>query len=525
MKTETHFVREPSLAAVRASLVPAVAVVLAIAGILAVYWQTGWSMVTMWIRSDTFTHGFVVLPLSIWLVWRERAALAAIPARPFWPALAGIAAAGGAWLLGELASVDVVRQIAMVAMVVLAVPAVAGLAVARTLAFPLGFLFFAVPVGEFLIPPFIDWTGDFTVKALQLSGIPVYREGNFFVIPSGRWSVVAGCSGVRYLIASFMAGTFYAYLTYRTAWRRLAFVGASIAVPIVANWLRAYMIVMLGHLSDNRIAADVDHLIYGWVFFGVVIMLMFWIGARWREDEPLSAIGQHGAIRFSLGASGAPVRGNLLAAAAAAALVASLWRPVGFHLDERVGDAAVALAAAPGRAGWERESVPAIAWTPAFVGARAADHALYSKGGRKVGVHIAYYRRQSQGTELINSANVLVRDSEQAWHQVARGTAQLSWAGEPLAVETAVLKGRAADLAVRRWYWVDGRFTSNEYVAKALLALAKLSGRGDDSAAIVLYAPFRDAPGEATAALESFAREMGPAIDEALARAASRSDG
>ena len=419
------------------------------------------------------------------------------------------------------------RQIALVAMVVLAVPAVAGLAVARTLAFPLGFLFFAVPVGEFLIPPFIDWTADFTVKALQLTGIPVYREGNFFVIPSGRWSVVAGCSGVRYLIASFMAGTFYAYLTYRTAWRRLAFVAASIAVPIVANWLRAYMIVMLGHLSDNRIAADVDHLIYGWVFFGAVVMLMFWIGARWREDEPLSG-GGGGATRFSPGASGAPVRGKLLApaaAAAAAVVAAALWRPIGFHLDERVGDAPVTLVAAPGRAGWERESAPVAAWTPAFVGARAVDHALYSKGGRKVGVHIAYYRRQSQGSELINSGNVLLRDSDEAWHQVARGTAQLPWAGEPLAVETAVLKDRAAGLAVRRWYWVDGRFTSNEYVAKALLALAKLRGRGDDSAAIVLYAPFRDAPGEATAALESFAREMGPAMDEALARAASRGDG
>jgi exosortase len=57
----------------------------------------------------------------------------------------------------------------------------------------------------------------------------------------------------------------------------------SIAVPVVANWLRAYMIVMIGHLSGNTLAVGVDHLIYGWVFFGVVIMMMFMVGARWAE--------------------------------------------------------------------------------------------------------------------------------------------------------------------------------------------------------------------------------------------------
>ena len=64
---------------------------------------------------------------------------------------------------------------------------------------------------------------------------------------------------------------------------------ASIVVPIVANWLRAYLIVMLGHLSGNKIATGVDHFIYGWVFFGVVIGLLFWVGAFFREDHAACA--------------------------------------------------------------------------------------------------------------------------------------------------------------------------------------------------------------------------------------------
>ena len=70
------------------------------------------------------------------------------------------------------------------------------------------------------------------------------------------------------IIASLTVGTLFAYLSYRSLNRRLIFVGVAFAVPVIANWMRAYMIVMIGHLSGNKLAVGVDHLIYGWVFFG-----------------------------------------------------------------------------------------------------------------------------------------------------------------------------------------------------------------------------------------------------------------
>ena len=178
----------------------------------------------------------------------------------------------------------------LVAMIPLAVWAILGNRdAARAWRFRSRFLFFAVPFGEFVVPKLMDWTADFTVWAVAASGVPVFREGNNFIIPSGRWSVVEACSGVRYLIASLVVGTLYAYLTYRSLLRRVVFIGISIVVPLVANWLRAYMIVMIGHLSSNRLAVGVDHIIYGWVFFGVVMMALFWVAGYWREDLAPSA--------------------------------------------------------------------------------------------------------------------------------------------------------------------------------------------------------------------------------------------
>ena len=148
------------------------AVVLLLVWVLAVYGHTTYLMVSTWNNSVTFTHGFVVIPIVLYLLWRQRGALTAIEPRPFFPALLGIAAAGAAWLIGDRLSVNSVTEFAMMAMVPLAVWAVLGTQTLKALLFPLAFLFFAVPFGEFLVPPLMNWTADFTRSQ---SRRPAYR--------------------------------------------------------------------------------------------------------------------------------------------------------------------------------------------------------------------------------------------------------------------------------------------------------------------------------------------------------------
>ena len=158
--------------------------------------------------------------------------------------------------------------------------------------FPLGFLFLMVPFGEDFVPFLMEYTASFVVMMLRLTGISVYREGLHFTLTSGNWSVVEACSGIRYLIASITLGLVYAYLNYASVLKRFVFILASILVPILANGLRAYMIVMIGHLSAMKLATGVDHIIYGWLFFGLVMLLLFYIGSFWRDEEVSLSSGQ-----------------------------------------------------------------------------------------------------------------------------------------------------------------------------------------------------------------------------------------
>lgn len=273
-------------ARVRVTLIFALIVV----SILTVLWPTTQSMIETWQRSATYGHCYIVIPIAIWMAWRQSAHSALVPLTPSWPGLIVIAAAGFAWLLGELASAAVVSQAAAVRRAGATVLTVLGRRWARQLAFPLGFLFFAVPFGEAWLPVLMEWTADVMVGALRASAIPVYREGNFFVVPSGSWSVIEACGGVRFLIAAMMTGCIFAWLQYRSLVKRLVFVALAVAAALLANWVRAYAMVILGHVSASRIAPGADHNLWGWLIFGVAMLGLFAVGMRWTDKDDGSRV-------------------------------------------------------------------------------------------------------------------------------------------------------------------------------------------------------------------------------------------
>ena len=481
--------------------------------VIALYWRTSASIVAIWLRSETFTHGFVVLPIALWLVWRRRDVLSQIPAKPWWPALAGVAAAGALWLVASAADTLGVKQFALVFMIQAGIVAIVGKNLARALAFPLAFLVFLVPAGEIFVPTLIDWTADFTVSALRWSGVPVYREANHFIIPSGAWSVVEACSGIRYIIASVMVGTIYAAVAYRSAGRRAAFLAASILVPIVANWFRAYMIVMLAHLTNNKLAVGVDHIIYGWVFFGVVMLLLFWVGSFWQQDDPLPR--GPSPIRLDGGGTLGTAARGLFAAAVAAAAIAAIWPPIEVVVARPVSATAPALNALAGAGGWMPVPASSATWRPHYSGYASDLGQTFRKDNRTVELYLAFFRNQGKGRELITSGNVLVEKQDFNWRQLATGYDNIDWAGGRSDAYRAEIAGPNSRLEAYRLYWINGTITSSDYVAKALTAWSKLRGRGDDSALIVIFAQSAQAKG-LSETLRDFATAMSPSIERSL---------
>lgn len=495
-----------------------------------VYFSTYLSMGQVWWRSETFSHGFLIFPIAAWLIWRNRAELARLPLAPDLRALVPLLSLVLGWAVARSVDVLVVEQYAVVVMLPVLVWLCLGLRAVWALAFPLAFILLAVPVGEFLIYPMMEFTAAFTVNAVRLTGIPVYWDGMFFTLPSGTWNIVEGCSGVRYIIASVTLGVLYAYLTYHSYWRRAAFILAACLVPVIANGMRAFIIVMLGHFSGMKLAVGVDHLIYGWVWFGIVMFFLFWAGGFFRDDEPAPVgpdlSGRTGITGINCpdesgptggdgpDSSGQPLRPWYLVAASGVALLilGPLWvawidaRPhtENFRIPE------------PAAAGSWSATDPVTDWKPHYINPTDERQSSYSDGTHALGVYLAYYGHQEQDAELINSQNVMIEQKHPIWRQPMQGTREVRVGDATIPLIESRLESDQQRLLVWHWMRVGGRDVNNPYVGKVYEALGRLGGGGRDGFGIVVYAPYTDNPDVARTQMQAFIEAMLPSINEAL---------
>ncbi len=490
-----------------------------LAGVLAIYAQTSVSMVDAWRESTTYSHGFLILPIFLWLVWERRSTLARLPMQPWWPGLLAISAIGSIWLTSRLAFAAEPSQIALVALVPAVVATLLGRAWVCALAFPFAFLFFAVPFGDSLIPPMIDWTADFVVAALRLCGVPVHRDGNDFSIPSGDWSVVDACSGIRYVFACLTVSSLYAWTMYRGIRRRLVFICAALATVVVANWLRAFAIVMLAHFSDNKLALGIDHFIYGSVFFVAVIAVLFSLGALWREpavviSDPAPPTDAASPSRATSLDGRASMRG--LAASFAAAAVLVLW-PLLLAGTERGSQQASAPTGeiAP-RLGWRLVDEPVTAWKPQLRDPLSETTRTFEKNARRVTVYVAMFDRPTPEAKLASSANRLVEPADPRWKQVRRGSAEASTGGGVVSVRTGTLVGQGQRVIVWHWYWVDGTMTTSPARVAFLQILARIRGHSERSAWVIAATLQEDPASSHAPALETFFSDMLESVDASL---------
>ncbi|MEG1324441.1 MAG: exosortase A [Janthinobacterium sp.] len=496
---------------------PLMLLLLALAAVVLLYHATFWSMLELWSRSQTFAHGFLIVPISCWLAWRQRARLAALGPQPSSLGLLMLGALGLAWLLADAANVPVVEQYAATAMLPACVLAILGWPAVRLLAFPLAYLFLAVPFGEVFIEPLIDFTAAFTVTALQWSGVPVFRDGSNFSLPTGNWSVVEACSGLRYLIAALALGALFAHVNCHSTRRRLAVMAAALLVPILANGVRAYLIVMLGHLSDMRLAVGVDHLIYGWLFFGLVALLLFWLAARWRESPPASVVPPAAAARP--GAGGADPRA-VVRASVACLLLAALWPALALasHRDDGAKPPAIVLAL-PDPPAWRRlhDAAPGRPiWQAPYAGAPALFAASYARqdgAGAPVGLQLHWYARQARDAELLTHQT---SPYGARWIPLAQRMRQVDLAGGALGVRESVLSYGGERLLVWRLYRQGGIVTARPALVKLLLAQAKLLGRRQDGADLIVFAAYDELAPPPYAQLQAFLQAALPVIEQRL---------
>lgn len=449
-------------------------------GALIGFRETVVALIATWYGSRTFSHCFLVFPLSAYLIFRRRKQLAIVDPTPNLWGLLLLGFLSLVWVFGNLGEIRLLEEWAFIGIIVAVVWTLLGSSVIHILDLPLVFLVFAIPFGVGLIGPLQDITAWFAVHALTLSGIPAVLENHVLSVPTATWTVAEACSGIRYLFSSVMLGVIYAWLAYRSQKRRILFLCASVAVPILANGVRAYGIVVLAYLTNNRLAADVDHIIYGWVFFTVVQLGLFIVGLRWRQvtdvekNFPADAAPNGGTpgntkpqfvwrtpfLAFSLTA---------ILIAFPPALANWLWDRASRNANwSEWADPPVSV-----RMPWHATPAFDASWAPDLRGASRGFVESYLSGQNRVDLYWALYSGE-RGFELLNSYNRIA--NPKLWPLVADGFERETVDGTRIRLSRSLIGSGPVARSVLTWYWVNGEYTASSARVKFLQVKARLLG-------------------------------------------------
>jgi exosortase A len=441
--------------------------------------------VQVWIESTAYTHCFLVIPLVGFLLWERRWIIAsASPSPTLWPLIV-MPFLSGLWLIAAILDIQEARQFLLIAMFEVAVLVALGPRLFRLLLAPLLFLFFLVPSGAFLVPTLQKITAQISIAGLELLHIPVFSDGFMIEIPEGTFEVAEACAGLRFLIASIVFGCFFAVVMYQSIIRRALFIALSLIVPIAANGMRALGIIVLAHLEGSAAAVEADHVLYGWFFFTLVIIILIAIGMTFaqkidrRVPVRSTAWSKPAAWRFAIAIPAA----LLLAVAGPtyAARLNALYRPSAFAV------AHAPLIEAP----WQGLADPAVGWRPVVNGAdREFLDGFQEPRSEIVMRYVALYRLLASGDALTKTGNRLADDK--LWHITVYGRAEAAVGGKPTPVaSTEIVSGQRHRL-VWSFYVVDGRIAAGLLETKLLRARAVLLDREPVGAFVAISASMDD---------------------------------
>lgn len=265
---------------------PLASLAIAVSVLIAVTAQSWGAMLHQWWNIDTYNHLLFVPFIAAWLVALKEEELAALTPQAFWPGLMLVALALGLWGAGERAGINLLAQAGAVAALQAAVVTVLGVRVSLLLALPLAFASFMVPFGDEIIPPLQAITAEIAIALTHLSGVPARIDGIHIHTPAGLFIVAEACSGVKFLIAMVTLAVLVCFTRFESWTRRIAFLAACIIVPILANGVRAWATIYVAQYVGAEQATGFDHLVYGWIFFALVVAAL--LGGAWRlfEREP-----------------------------------------------------------------------------------------------------------------------------------------------------------------------------------------------------------------------------------------------
>ena len=236
-------------------------------------------LVLTWYSSDEYSHGFFIVPLFFYILWRKKEILAEIPSRPSLWGLPLVIFSLLLYLFAHFAEIMTVTAFSMVLLLAGSVIYVYGFLLFKELLFPLFLLLFMIPIPaqiySKLTIPLQLFVSKASVDMSSLLGLPIYREGNIIHLHDRTLQVVQACSGLRSMISLLTLSAIFSYLTLKSNLLRTILFFSGIPAAILVNIIRVVLMVLAFYYFNYDLSKGTTHTVFGMIIFILALLFIF----------------------------------------------------------------------------------------------------------------------------------------------------------------------------------------------------------------------------------------------------------
>ncbi len=246
-----------------------------------------------WYHDDNYSHGFFIIPISIYLYYSKRKTLI-FPAKHSIAGLILFIIGLLFIILGTAASEFFTTRIGFVFALTGFVYYTIGSNNFKKVWFAFFFLIFMIPIPSIVYYaatlPMQLFATKVTVFLLEFIGVPVARNGNIIALPNYMLEVVEACSGLRSLMTLLALGALYSYTKMPGKVLPILLFCATIPIAIATNIFRIFTTAIGAYAISKEIAEDFLHELSGLLVFVTALIMMLILGAifQWIRNRFIS---------------------------------------------------------------------------------------------------------------------------------------------------------------------------------------------------------------------------------------------
>ena len=350
---------------------------------------------TLWSKNnETYSHGYILLMFVVYVLVTDFRWQKFSPS--FWPVPLALAA-GLVWLAANAVQVMLLQTLVLPGVLWCALAAMVGLRNSLKTLVPVLALYLALPIMDVLVVPLQNLTTWVNTQLIHAIGITAYIDGYDIHMPYGVMRIANGCAGLNYLLAGVCLGVFYAYLNLQRLSLQLKAVALIVLLSLIGNWIRVFLLILIGYESKMQSELVYEHGFFGWVIFAILAVLFFFYAKRLeKQDGEFVGSGAKPALKIT----------GRMTTALVATMVAFVAFPVWWAQTNSQQNAQSLNVTLPG----PLQSLSQSDGELSRIGATYEGHdfsQLYNgqQGAYRTTLAVVSYRTQAQGKELIYYAN------------------------------------------------------------------------------------------------------------------------